>query len=215
MPRKPTGEIGTTKISNSGADFEKIPFPTDKESIEVMISNMFVEHFPKEEKAFFNPYNPTKNAENDFDFTISTDTGSKQLELMEYAPIEQLHGKYQLAPNEYLAGDFADDFFNRIMKKSVRYAGQKNIILLTYFTHWAFIPSDSVIGLLQWMLITSKHSFERVFLVMPFDRTFGLTKMIYPAPLSCHPYSDAKRFRNNKVINLDPTAWQTSSETSQ
>ena len=75
---KPTGDIGPTRATvveggNVEVTFEKIAFPTSKDEVEAFIVQDFLVSMsaalaPHGETFIFG--NPTKNAENDFDFCV-------------------------------------------------------------------------------------------------------------------------------------------------
>jgi hypothetical protein len=101
--KKPTGELGVTRIRFSGeVTFTPVVFPTTKREIEQFIldaalkaGRLRIEFGPK--KIAYEPraidlrslYGlsgaPVQNEENHFDFTLPTDAGPTYLDLMEIA----------------------------------------------------------------------------------------------------------------------------------
>lgn len=206
-PTKPTGNIGVVALSPEGASFQRIEFPRTKDEIEEFIVKAFVGNsagMPLQIVGF------SQNVENDFDFTIKTSEGTKYLELMEVAPLENLRGSYAQAPDRYKPYDFALHVAEKINGKSERYEGSaaSQICLLIYITDWAFTLSDTVIALLQHWAATTSHSFQYVFCYSPFDRVAGDAKLIYPTPAEFWNGFDPEKFRDNEVFNLSPLKWE-------
>ena len=115
-PTKPTGNIGVVALSPEGASFQRIEFPRTKDEIEEFIVKAFVGNsagMPLQIVGF------SQNVENDFDFTINTSEGTKYLELMEVAPLENLRGSYAQAPDRYKPYDFALHVAEKITGKSL------------------------------------------------------------------------------------------------
>jgi len=205
-PTKPTGNIGVVALSAEGASFQRIEFPRTKDEIEEFIVKAFVGNsagMPLQIVDF------SQNDENDFDFTIRTTEGTKYLELMEVAPLENLRGSYAQAPDRYKPYDFALYVAGKIIGKSERYEGSagSQICLLIYITDWAFTLSETVIALLQHWAATTSQSFQYVFCYSPFDRVTGDAKLIYPTPAEFWNGFDPEQYRDNEVFNFSPMKW--------
>lgn len=145
MAKKPAGTLGVNRV-DMGPDgtpshtFERFPFPSEKEAIEVMMARDFIESMHRQMASFGVPWimsDPWQNSQDDFDFTISLPNNrTASLELMEIAPLE-LFGGYNGVPPDYKPYDLAQVINAMIMKKAVKYSGQlgQELHLLTYITH--------------------------------------------------------------------------------
>lgn len=216
---KPTGMIGPNKITvaSDGAvehAFQPVPFSTKKEEVEVLIANDFIASMTQLMTAqggtrwFMS--NPVQNAENDFDFTITLPDGMLAwLELMEIAPLH-LFGDHQHVPAKYKPFDFAKIIVGMIMKKAVHYpaASARELHLLTYITHWGFIPSESLIHLVRAFLIEEKHPFAGIYLYAPFEAGHGHGRVIAPVDPKQYAFFNPNELKENEVINLNPAKWQ-------
>lgn len=205
--RKPVGKIGPVRISSEGAEFQRLAFPETKDEIEAFIVQAFTsETLP----GGLRIKSVHQNRENDFDFKVKTTEGSKYLELMEIAPLENLRGSYEAAPAKYKPYDFANYILTKILGKSGRYDGEKrsSIVLLLYITDWSFTLSESVIALLQYWLTRQPHSFEYVFCYQPIDHAAGVRHLIFPTPADHWATFDPETLRENEVHNLSPLKWE-------
>ena len=220
---KPTGTLGINKVivQENGTvahSFEKIIFSKTKDEIEAMMVDSFISSM----NALMLPHgiewfmsNPVPNIENDFDFTVTLPNGNKAwLELMEIAPLH-LFGGYEKVPPKYKPYELAQIILEMIMKKAVRYSGAINreLHLLTYITHWGFIPSKSIIELLQYFLGHQKHPFNGIYLFMPIEQGVGDGRVIFPIDSQQMIGFDPALYKENEVINLDPTKWSLESPT--
>src|SRR5438309_7918345 len=84
--KKPSGRTGYIRVTRAkeSPEFLTVPFPTAKEDIERYVAGPFVQ--AASHHAFF-PFAvlepPHQNPTDDFDFTLRTSSGGKNLELME------------------------------------------------------------------------------------------------------------------------------------
>jgi len=206
-PRKPVGVSGTIWITAAGPEFQTVPFPDTKEEIEAYIVRAFASRVLPSGLVIRSVH---QNKENDFDFTVKTSDGSKCLELMEVAPLENVRGSYEAAPSTYNPYDFASYILGKALGKSSRYEGVKKskIVLLLYVTDWSFSLSETTISLLQYWLTTNPHVFEYVFLYEPTGTNDGTTRLLAPTPKVHWATFDPECYRDNEVRNLSPTGWR-------
>ncbi len=193
-PKKPTGSTGpmkvTTSVEGTKDEFQQLPFPHGKDEIENLIVKGFLKTLPG------NAIMPSKNEQDDFDFTLSTPSGKKQLELMEIAPLEHLRGTYASAPSSY--------------EKSDRYKGATGdgLLLLLYVTDWRFTLSESVIALQQYWAVKKAHTFEAIHVYHPITPSEGIAHLVFPTPMEHWNDFAPEKYRDNVVQNLDPLAWK-------
>lgn len=209
-PRKPTGETGPVRMfmgpQGATAEFQKFAFPTQKDEIEALIAGDFLRM--AESLLPFRVASHSQNKQNDFDFVIETSVGQKYLELAEVALLKS--GSYSAAPSSYKPYDFAQEMLQLVLRKSAHYGGHppQGLNLLLYITHWAFIPSDSAISLLQYWTLKNAHGFEGIYLYGPISPGDGIPFLIYPTPTEQWTAFDPERIRAATVQNLDPHAWK-------
>jgi len=185
----------------------RLHFPTTKDEIEDFIVAAFgSENLP----GGLTINSRHQNRENDLDFTIKTNSGKKFLELMEIAPLENLRGSYENAPESYKPFDFAQYIHAKVMRKSDHYSSPKKpkIVLLLYVTDWTFTLSESVVCLLQYWFCKWPHCFEWIFAYHPIDQNNGIRHLIYPTPVSYWTTFNPEDLRENIVHNLSPMQWQ-------
>jgi hypothetical protein len=207
-PSKPTGTMAVLSVSSTGAEIKKLEFPKTKDAIEEFIVKTFIKNSSRMPLKITDVF---QNNENDFDFTIKTEEGTKYLELMEIAPLENLRGSYAQAPDHYKPYDFARYIVEKIFGKSKRYksspSSNTNICLLIYVTDWAFVPSESVIHLLQYWTANVPHSFQYICCYLPFDQFSGPVELIYPIKNSWKDF-DPEQYKEKEVLNLSPLKWE-------
>jgi hypothetical protein len=213
-PIKPTGTTGPVTIisgsSGATAEFRKLKFPTTKEDIEKFIVNEFLKAAAT---LNFLPQAVVSASQNDqanFDFSLKlTGGGTKSLELMEIAPLENLRGSYAIAPASYKPYDFARFIFEKLMAKSQRYkaSNQGGLILLVYVTDWHFVLSQTVTALLQYWTCHTEHSFEAIYCYSPIDEGTGVAELIYPTPKEFWATFNPDSYKENVVVNLSPAEW--------
>jgi hypothetical protein len=202
MSKKPTGFNAITHVTGIGAEVQPIVLPNDKEAIEADIVRIFSKNI---NDPFFKFTNAQQNKPDDFDFTIQTDHGPCYLELAEFAPLSGARGGYESAPNEYGVGDMADKILSVISKKAEHYAGYKkrDLVLLVYITHFAFLPSESVITVVRHELLKMQLPFERVYFFLSIDGETGVVWKLRPSPIEVLG-ANMTALRLNKITNFDP-----------
>ena len=131
---------------------------------------------------------------------------------MEIAPLENLQGKYKNAPSSYKPYDFAEWIYNKIMRKSDKYAGmvETKIILLLYITHWTFSLDKIATELLQYWIAENKNNFELIYFYSPCTEDFGRPQLISPTSLDVFKKRNfsPKRFKDIIVHLLSPFDWK-------
>jgi hypothetical protein len=216
--RKPSGRIGPTMFSfghdGPKAEFQPIPFPKTKEEIEAFIVQGFLRAAQQQGILQSPSLSASQNELNDFDFSLTTPSGNKSLELMEIALLEHLRGAYDKAPLAYKSYEFAQYILKKLKGKSDRYTTSTGagLLLLMYITDWRFIMSDTVIALLQYWTLKDKHSFEGIFCYSPITPQDGIAHLIYPTPHGFWRGFNPELYQNNISHNLDPADWSTGSK---
>lgn len=151
MNKKPTGTTGFIRIGPTGADYHQTIFPEAKENIEKFITVRFISNLNKQ-KSFLQIKNFIKNEENNFDFSLETSIGKKDLDLMEIAPKDLMKNGYSNIPNYYHDIEFGKKVWEKIMEKNEHYGNQqKNLFLLIYPTDFRFNLSELCIQYLKYL----------------------------------------------------------------
>jgi hypothetical protein len=210
-PNKPTGETGPTLISfgpqGVKSEFQQLAFPKQKEAVEALI----IQGFLRTAGALlpFHIESCTPNQQDDFDFSLTTSAGPKNVELAEVALLDNQTPSYRAAPASYKPYDFAQRVLDLILSKSAHYAQRPptGLHLLLYITHWAFIPSESALKLLQFWTLKRAHGFEGVYWYAPIASQDGIPFLIYPTPSEQWSTFDPESFRSSEVHNLNPRGW--------
>ena len=207
-PQKPTGEIGPLLVAPGVADFQPVQRPARKADIELQVLRPFL--LTAAGVGFLDfevTSEPKVNATDDFDFSIETTSGDKYVELLEVAPLGA--GAYEAAPSSYDVYEFADWIATAMFKKARRYIGatELGIVLVTYSTHWAFVPNDEVLFLLSCWTHTRNHCFESIYHTHPLDDHHHSVSRIFPIPGVNFERLDPEAFRGRTVLNLRPHRW--------
>jgi hypothetical protein len=182
-----------------------IALPKSKVEVERTVVERFIasmnRRLAKNGEQFFLS-DPRQNAENDFDFTVTSPKGDAFLELMEIAP---LMGPYDKAPPRYNVHEFAESIFRGILEKSQRYPErmEKELFLLCYVTHWTFILSRSAIACLRYWCARTPLAFRAVFSFQPLDDEDGEPTWLFPVPPNMLGDFDPEMIRNSTCLNLD------------
>jgi hypothetical protein len=117
--KKPVGRLGYFRVSASGeARPVELAHHEDKAQIEKEIVDIFLRSHTYWTGEPFFLSNARQNAENDFDFTVTSPLGDAFLELMEVAPLAKCEGSYEKAVPGYKAGELAATISKDIFKKS-------------------------------------------------------------------------------------------------
>jgi hypothetical protein len=206
MPIKPTGRIGPFRVTGGPdgptGEWAKIQFPTQKEEIEQFVLDLFVTEMRRGGATILKA---TKNAENNFDFTLELPGGKVFLDLMEiiYRDVQGL--PYEGENIRIESYKYAEQIRDAVMAKSENYgrAGTQPIHLLTYITHWRFHAHEVVIRLVQYMLQEYRPIMENVFFLSPLDDKSASLRVLYPSanPLEGH---DPNSFKDDWYLTLNP-----------
>jgi hypothetical protein len=209
MVRKPTGVSGVLRVESGGrSDFLQSSLPTDKAAIEAFILEGTLRSL---EFAKVDVYHltaaPKQLEQNNFDFELSTATGTEFLDLVEFAPIGRYRG-YEGAPNKHIVGEIADAAWEVVKGKSKKYGlGRRGRVhLLIYITDFRFLFSDSVFELLTLWCARRSHGFRSVVYYAYIDDTMGLARVLHPSvgTEKLSTLVDERRLRLVQFTNFDP-----------
>lgn len=195
MPKKPTGKKGALSIGPNGVKMEDIDFPTEKEDIEIYVAQQFVAYPPRDETEFFLRETLQQNLQDDLDFRVDTENGNKYLELMEFAPLEQLRGVHDQIPTRHDVGVMADFFLGQVEKKSLKYSNVPDIFLLTYVTERA-LNLMPYLRVIKSQLNQSQLSMERVYYVSLHGASGASSLRLYPLEGAVLSKSEENRWRS-------------------
>jgi hypothetical protein len=213
MPNKPTGQIGPNVISVSARGtsvaWSVIRFPHSKQEIERQIVDRFK---TAGTKAGFTIFDVQQNAEDDLDFTMKLPGGKVLLELTEltYADAGNAGPPYASRGVWIDGSRYAEQILERIANKSAKYGRNASTPthLLTYITHWRFLPSDTVIRTVQSRLRDVTPTFENIFLLLPIDAAESVLRCLFPVPDSQLTGFDPEQASVHEYVNFDPGNWQ-------
>ena len=205
MPKKPSGEIGITKISGNGlttcAQLLPVQLPETKEELELYFAERFLTQFNHEarvEKVSIVSQNDTS----DLDFVISG-SSANFLELAEISPygkpfVTEVSDGYWVK-----VYDFSKWIWEEIIsKKSDKYGKLSNdVILLLYGTNWKHYVCQEVLHSLIWTLRNKGCRFHSVFLLQSAGSSQDLLYKLFPSDQSADP---ARKFRDTKYLNYRP-----------
>jgi hypothetical protein len=208
---KPTGVSGSFRVhvgidGQVSGSFEWVPFLAIKAAVEQQMVERFIASMNKrlaQSGDWFFLSHPRGNAENDFDFTVTSPNGPAYLELMEIAP---LCGPYEKAPHTYTPYEFGKVILTSILEKSGRYSRNagRDLFLLLYVTHWSFTLSNSTIACLRYWLRAQPTLFRAIFSYQPLDSDEGASRWLFPIPPEFVSDFDPEDIRENICINFDP-----------
>jgi hypothetical protein len=107
---------------------------------------------------------PVQLPEDDYDFALRTPAGREYLDLVEFAPLASLQGKYERVPAETTNGDVADAVWALIARKSEHYAGLRGVKahLLVFSADFRLRMSPNVIGLVALRATRVSHGFRSI-----------------------------------------------------
>jgi hypothetical protein len=206
VARKPSGEIGITKITatqdGQRAELLSVDLPEDKEGLEKYFADRFVSQLNRdgtlEDKIVIESQNDTT----DLDFNI-TGSPAKYLELAEIAPYSEDVGKSALEGQWISVYDFSKWIWRQLIeKKQSRYGDvSKDTILLLYTARWEFFISQSVLHSLIWTLQNKGCCFHAVYLMQAGGEDLNLVYCLYP---NNYPADHPRKFRENRYLNGKP-----------
>jgi len=206
MPKKPSGEIGITKITatSDGQVAEVIPvnLPDDKEGLERYFADRFVFQLNKDSALGGEITIEKQNDTTDLDFNISG-SPAKYLELAEIAPYSEEVGKSALEGQWIRVYDYAKWIWKQIIeKKQGRYGDVcKDTILLLYVARWEFYISQTVLHCLIWTLQNKRCRFHAVYLMQSGGEDSNQVYCLHP---SSHAADHPRKFKDNRYLNGKP-----------
>ena len=210
MVRKPTGKQGPVKFTisdgNSSLEWETISYPSDKEKIEKIVLNSFIEAGKRYGMTI---HEIRQNEENNFDFTLILPGGTVYMDLMEITMKSGSEPPFHSEQIEVSVGQLANSFLDGIKKKSKKYSSKSSIPihLLTYSTHWRFLPSTKTINLVQYYLSNLDHVFENVFYLNQISEDYSDLNVLFPTNFDWSHF-DPKEVEKEIFFNLNPAKFQ-------
>lgn len=206
MPKKPSGEIGVTRITATSegqvAEVVSVVLPEDKEGLEHYFAKRFIARLNKDDVDAIDIEIVSQNDTTDLDFNI-TGSPAKYLELAEIAPYSENVGKSALEGQWIEVYEFSKWIWQRlIFSKQQRYGDVcKDTILLLYITRWEFLTSQTVLHCLIWTLQKKGCHFHKVYLMESGGEDLDLVYCLYP---NNSPADPARKFRDNRYLNMKP-----------
>ena len=203
-PKKPTGLTGPISIGPGGMVHHPVQFPTKKAEIENMIARLFVACAGRMPIGLAPFSDPIRNAEDDLDFTVTTNDGSRLLELAEFAPLQDLRVGYSDAPRQMSMQQTAQLALQLIVRKSEHQGGNGRLLLL-YKTHAQFFIPPPVQELVRRKLDQEPPAFEAVYFLSPHDNEQASVWEIWPgAPHSFHLKDGDEALANMRLTRIYP-----------
>jgi len=205
--RKPRGKIGVVTLGRNPA-YHAIHLPETKPEIEHAILRAALATARRQGNdpyALVRP--PEQNIENDFDFTLTTRTGTAFLDLLEVAPLEDFGGSYENVPQILRVGDIASSVYSLIRRKHNKYQGiwQTPIHLLAYTTDWRLALPPSALTLLAHWLRSQPHGFASVSYFLPGGILHPLWWSLYPSDDEDLVGLDENEFMERRAARIDPS----------
>lgn len=205
--KKPVGELKPYTLNSSGLKLsdDRINFPSKKDEIELKIASLFLKLNPQlTQNKSTDHFELTQSKENDIDFYVKSPASNFYLELTELTPPEISNGGYSKLPFEQNSGNYFDKIVELIEKKSLKYIGVKEkIILLMYITDDRCNPSTSMEKLLLNHLHINKYKFDSIYFFIPIMDIDGITIQYYPkAEVKVLNQAEIEQYRQVKIINL-------------
>lgn len=206
MARKPSGEIGITKIMAT-ADGQivkliSVDLPNDKEGLEKYFADRFVSQLNKDGVLEDEIVIESQNDTSDLDFNI-TGSPAKYLELAEIAPYSEKVGKCALEGQWINVYEFSKWIWQQLIEKKQQKYGEvcRDTILLLYTARWEFFISQSVLHSLIWMLQNIGCRFHAVYLMQAGGEDLNLVYCLHP---NGHSADHPEKFRDNRYLNGKP-----------
>ena len=213
--RRTRGEIGSTRItaSKSGTEAKVVSayLPSNKEELESCFAELFVGAFNRDL-----PFGDAvtlsitqQNDTSDLDFLINCPVAD-HLELAELTPLDTAFGRSALQTGVLRPYDYAKWTYHKIIRhKANRYGSDvaRKTLLLLYFTHWQFLPSDKMIACLQSFCIHRPVDFAGIFLMRTNGSDLALIELISPFATEPRPVPVAYK---NEPPYINPPPGQAS-----
>jgi len=188
-PNKRTGELGVTKVTaqadgNQTAEVISAPLPPNKEHLELLFAQKFVEQFNAEKPLGVDCtiVSLSQNDTSDLDFNISCSLAD-YLELAELNPQSEAFGREALRTGKFNIYTYARWIWLKLIKAKQRSYGAQTAgrtILLLYCTHWQFLPTDKVPECLISTLTLEGCQFASVFIMQTNTTDLTVTRKIWP-----------------------------------
>jgi hypothetical protein len=209
MPKKPTGEIGGTRITagpdGQTAEIMHADLPESKEQLEATFANIFVQAFNEQR-----PLGPDvqisnlmQNQTNDLDFSILS-SFADYIELAELNPRSEAFGRTALKTGVFNVYEYARWIFWRIIRKKARLYGQlsQRAILLLYVTHWQFVTSQRINECLKSFSQNDGCNFAAVFILLTNGSDLRAIELVHP--YAGPPLPAPSKYSGFKFQNFEP-----------
>jgi hypothetical protein len=157
-----------------------VPFPSKKEEIEKLVAHQWLAEAQKTDQSI---RGYMQNEQDNFDLTVSTDSGDVSMDLVEFVYRDQQGCPYEGQNLAIAFSDFASQIRDTVKKKSDHYgkASGRPIYLLVYVTHWRFVPAHpDLIALAQYFIATNPTIMEKVYFLAPMPRG-GISFVLFPS----------------------------------
>ena len=208
--RKPTGVDGPIRLTrfDDGMSHEFLTFrwPATKEEIELLVINSFVRDASPAGLIRYEITGIQRLPQSDLDFRLATSRGAKLFELMELVSLEG----YQAGTKPSNSYEMARWTRDKILEKSGRYGTRRAnpMNLLLYSTHFGFSLESTELELVQYWTAVWPHVFEAIYFYRPTDAATGIGHVVFPTPIQRWIGYDAEKYREVKVLRLDPREWK-------
>jgi hypothetical protein len=182
--RKPRGMIGSTTYYGDGkAVFSQVDLPAKKDDIErVVLAAALDAEPPLDLRTFYAlTTEPEQLREQDFDFQLTTRSGTKYLDLMEVAPLETVGGSYQKVPAYHSLAERVEAVYAKILTKSAKYGRPRTSVhLLLYATDYRFDLEGGDGDLLAHRLNRREHCFATVLYARLYPGRRAVNRVLFP-----------------------------------
>lgn len=181
--RKPTGELGSLRVSFGAATYFVAEVPETKDEIENWVLDRALSASSSRGSVLYQLMGaPVRNLENDFDFTLPTARGEEYLDLMEAVDLRRRAG-YQNVPTSYNIAQMADAVFDKVMEKGRKYGTPARAIhLLLYSTDSRFFLRREVLDVIAFHASRYEHCFATIKYVYPDSNGTSLIDEVFPRP---------------------------------
>ncbi|WP_247392503.1 hypothetical protein Q2T91_16620 [Ralstonia pseudosolanacearum] len=167
--KKPRGVSVSLRSGPLGVERIVKELPVTKSEIELKVAEDFCagNHGMRPHIKRFGRFTDLEpQPENSIDFRVSTDRGTKWLELAEFAPLHLYEGKYENVSGHWDGADMAQLFLELVQQKNSRGYGN-GVILLVYQTHDRFFVPPPIVRTMPVLLKDAGLAFEAVYAVSP------------------------------------------------
>jgi hypothetical protein len=159
-----------------------VPFPAEKADREDFIASLFcnpkkVVMTPQIDR--FGPLEFERLPENNLDFRLETKHGTKWLELVEFAPLQEFGNSYENVPEQWSPAYMVELMARLIEAKSKKHGGE-DVVLLVYKTHERLSFPPGLNRPLKRRLPIEQVNFEAVYFLSPHDEESASVFELYP-----------------------------------